>query len=286
MRTTVSSHEKYYSSAAAEVGCFRSGDNELSYSCAIPPNTGRPGVIFVHAADGNRLGPHRMFVEMARRFNRLGYATLRFDLRGCGDSTGGASDGDIAAEVADLREAIQFLTAKTGLKEVILLGISRGAFVCHTAMVQHDLPLGGMILLSAPISSGRTALKSFGGRLREYFCKLRDPKLLWKLVSGRANVRQIWRTLATALKLGRRYKPPEKKGLASRCPILLVYGGKDHIRAESSQYYEAKYQQNGLPCDCRLVPGANHSFFHYKWKDQVCSMAQQWLERIRNGTSR
>ena len=76
-----------------ETGYFNSGGNELFYSCTIPAGKNETtGIVFVHAADGNRLGPHRMFVEFARHFNSLGYPTFRFDLSGCGDSTGAVSE--------------------------------------------------------------------------------------------------------------------------------------------------------------------------------------------------
>lgn len=266
-----------------EVGYFRSGDNELSYSCVIPPGKAkRAGFIFVHAADGNRLGPHRMFVELANKFNSLGYPTLRFDLSGCGDSTGSITRSDITPEVFDVVEATRFFVAKANLNSVILFGISRGSHVCYTAMMQHPLSLSGMILLSIPLSSNRAALKSLGLRLKEYICKLRDPKRLWKLLSGRANVAQIWQTLTTALQLSGRYNRAEKKGSASRCPVLFIYGEHDPIGKESSQYYTSRCQENDLPYDCHFIVDANHSFFHYKWKEEIFSVSKQWLERILN----
>jgi pimeloyl-ACP methyl ester carboxylesterase len=264
-----------------EVGFFSSGDNELAYSCDIPDSEAKKtGIIFVHAADGNRLGPHRMFVELARGFGLLGYPTLRFDLSGCGDSSGNLARHSVTTEVLDVVAAIQFFVAKANIERVVLLGISRGALVCYMSMAQHDLPLAGMILLSIPVSSSRAALRSFGTRLREYICKLRDPKRLRRLLSGRVNIAQIWQTLATALKLKQRYARVEEKHFASRCPVLLIYGNQDPIGDESSRYYTRKCRQGDLPCDCRSIRGANHSFFHYKWKEEIFSLSKQWLETI------
>jgi len=264
-----------------KVGNFRSGENELYYSCGIPPRrTNDVGIIFVHAADGNRLGPHRMFVEAANRLNVLGYPTLRFDLAGCGDSTGAASDNDITADVSDVISAVRFFVTEANLQGVVLFGISRGARVCYTAMVQHRLPLNGMILLSTPISSGRAALKSFGSRLSEYVCKLKDPEYLRKFLSGRASIAQIRQTLLTALRLRCRYTGTEKKAFTSKCAVLFIYGGYDPIAAESSRYYTGRCRENDVPYDCHVISGANHSFFHYKWKEEIFDVSRQWLERI------
>lgn len=266
-----------------DTGYFRSGDNELSYSCVIPPgHAERVGILFVHAANGNRLGPHRMFVEFANSFNSLGYSTLRFDLSGCGDSTGSASRNDIAAEVFDTTEAIKFFMASANLEKIILFGISRGARVCYSIMTQQELPLRGMILLSPPTSSNKAALNSFRLRLHEYFCKLRDPEHLRKLLSGRANIRQIQQTLTAALQLKNRYAQPENKLFATKCPVLLIYGEQDSMAEESCRYYRTKCSENNTLCECHFVADSNHSFFHYKWKEQILDISKQWLERISN----
>lgn len=266
-----------------ETGYFRSGDNELFYSCTVPTGkTTDAGVVFVHAGGGNKLGPHRMFVEMAESFNILGYPTLRFDLSGCGDSTGAISRNGIKAQVADVVEATRFFMGLANLENVVLLGISRGARICFTVMAEHHLPLAGMILLSMPVSSTGSALRSFGSQLTEYICKLKDPKYLRKLLSGRADIIQIGTTLVTALQLGHRYKRVERKTYDSKCHVLFIYGDRDPISTKSRRYYTSKCHQNNLAYDLHIVAGANHSFFHYKWKKEVCNVSERWLEKILN----
>lgn len=266
-----------------EVGYFKSNDNQLAYACSIPSeNPKKVGVVFVHAANGNRLGPHRMFFEFSNSINALGLPTFRFDLSGCGDSSGYASQADIAADVSDTIEAIGFFKSKANLEKVILLGISRGARVCYISMAKHSLPLCGMILLSAPTSSNKAALNSLRFRLKEYCCKLRDPGQRWKLLSGRANVRQIGNTLSTAVRIKTRYPQTEENIFATRCPVLYFYGSLDPTAQESSQYYINKYKQNNLPYNCQFIENANHSFFHYKWKERIFRITGQWLDRTLN----
>jgi pimeloyl-ACP methyl ester carboxylesterase len=265
----------------AEVGYFRSGDDELAYSCVVPrAQTKSVGIIFVHALDGNRLGPHRMFVELAERFNRLGYPTLRFDLTGSGDSAGSIERNSITAEVNDVVAATRFFINRANLEAVILLGISRGARVCYSAMADYPLPLRGAVLLSTPLSSSKAAAKALKARLTEYACKLKDPGHLWKLVSGNAHPRQIWQTLVTAVKLRRRYEPVEQKPFASACPVLLIYGQCDPNAEESCLYYTAGCRENDIPHECHFIQQANHSFFHYKWKQEILDISANWLEKI------
>ena len=266
-----------------ETGYFRSGDNELFYSCTVPTGKARvAGIVFVHAGSGNRLGPHRMFVEMAEGFNILGYPTFRFDWSGCGDSTGAISQNGIKAQVADVVEATRFFVGLANLESVVLLGISRGARICFTVMAEHHLPLAGMILLSIPVSSTGSALKSFGSQLTEYIYKLKDPKYLGKLLSGHADITQIRKTLMTALRLGHRYGQAERKTFKSKCHILFIYGERDPISVKSRRYCTSKCHQNNLAYDLHIVAGANHSYFHYKWKEEVRKVSERWLEKILN----
>ena len=264
-----------------ETGFFKSGENELCCVCVTPqPQVRKTGIIFVHAAAGNRLGPHRMFVELAERFNAKQYPTLRFDLSGCGDSTGTASQNDIEPDVSDVLSAIDFFITRAQLKTVILFGISRGALVCFSAMSTHNLPLCSVILLSTPVSTNNAAIKSFSARLKEYFYKLRDTKSLRKLLTGEVNIAQIAKTLVTAIELKRRYKPIRKEEFASKCPVMFIYGENDPIAVESSRYYTDRCRENNLPFECQTIKDANHSFFHYKWKEQIFDISKKWLKGI------
>ena len=264
-----------------DTGYFKSGNNLLFYSSAIPQSQKRKqGIIFVHAADGNRLGPHRMFVELAEKFNSLGYPTFRFDLTGCGDSTGSTQHNNIENDILDVIQAVNFFRTRADLESIILLGISRGARVCFNALSKYALPLNAAILLSAPASTGKTAIKSFGAGLKEYFCKLKDPQSLRKLLSAKVNVAQICKTLLAALLLSRRYPSAQNTTIASKCPLLFIYGECDPITADSSLYYAAKCRENRLPHYCHIIHDANHSFFHYEWKEEIFKISSHWLENI------
>jgi pimeloyl-ACP methyl ester carboxylesterase len=262
-------------------GAFVSGDNELFYVCNIPDmHNKNTGVIFVHAADGNRIGPHRMFVEMAAKLNHLGFATMRFDLTGCGDSSGTVSRNDVTPDITDVVAAIDFFMSLTQIKSVCLFAISRGARICFSLIAKHKLPVSAAILLSTPVSTTKTAVSTLSSRMHEYLCKLKNPQNLWKLLAGRANLVQIGGTLLTAIHLRHRYSQVEESKFASRCPILFIYGQNDPITAESAKYCARICNENALPYECHIIKGANHSYFHYLWKQRIFEISQQWLLRL------
>jgi len=189
------------------INFFNSSSNKLSYACAVPDSQIiKAGLIFVHAADGNRLGPHRMFVELAEKLKCCGIASLRFDMRGCGDSDGEPAGGDISADIEDLQNAIRFFSSKYKLPKIFLFGISRGARVSISALAEYSLPVDGVVLLSTPFSSSKAAAKKLSNRLKEYLYKFRNPESLKKLLSGKANLKQILKTLGFALSSQKRYR--------------------------------------------------------------------------------
>ena len=89
---------------------------------------GRPGVILVNAGFLHRVGPNRMNVSLARKLAAAGFASLRMDLSGLGDSVGrstAAEDHEIVSE--DLDRAMRFMQERFGLDAFVLLGLCSGA---------------------------------------------------------------------------------------------------------------------------------------------------------------
>ena len=89
---------------------------------SIPDTPPRRGVVFV-VADGPqyRAGVQRQFVTLARAMEQSGYAALRFDYRGMGDSEGVHRGFEHVN--ADIKAAIDALLAHcSSIEEVVLWG--------------------------------------------------------------------------------------------------------------------------------------------------------------------
>ena len=67
------------------------------------------GIVFLHGWTGYRIGPHRIFVEAARRLAAVGYHSLRFDFRGRGDSDGEHGTTTLDQMIDDARAARRLL---------------------------------------------------------------------------------------------------------------------------------------------------------------------------------
>jgi len=263
---------------------FNSESNRLSCVCTVPDDQGiKAGVIFVHAADGNRLGPHRMFVELAERLKGLGIASLRFDMRGCGDSEGEPAGSDISADIEDLQNAIDFFTSKYNPPKIFLFAISRGARVSISAIAEHNISVSGACLLSTPFAGSKAAAKKFSSRLKEYLYKFTNPDSLKKLLSGKADLKQIVQTLVFAISSQKRYRS-NTAGFLTRCPLFFIYGSKDPVAADSAVHYRRICEKFDIAFAMTEIENANHSFFHYRWKQQIMEMTEDWLlEKINAG---
>lgn len=180
---------------ALDFGCGAETLIGIVHSPASPRKT---GVVIVAGAPQYRVGAHRLFVTLARRIADAGYAVLRFDRRGTGDSSGSfetfeAIRDDMACAVRALQETTP------GVERVVLLGLCDGA----SAVLMDGLTLekiAGAILINpwAPTDQGRARalLTSY------YWSRIKSPRAWMSLFSDLAGIGRtllsIWRTKSAA----------------------------------------------------------------------------------------
>ncbi|MBX3231222.1 MAG: GNAT family N-acetyltransferase [Labilithrix sp.] len=104
---------------------------------------GKPLIIFTNTAGNYRIGPNRMYVEMARKLAGLGIASVRMDVSGIGDSTIYEQEelnhpyGDQLAK--DVRSCVAYFTQRGRAKRFGVAGLCSGAFVAYHAALQEPL---------------------------------------------------------------------------------------------------------------------------------------------------
>ncbi|HEY9072955.1 MAG TPA: alpha/beta fold hydrolase [Desulfobaccales bacterium] len=122
---------------------------EVTLEGRFLPGAAGPGVVITH--------PHPLFggsmnnnvvYAVERAFHSRGWATLCFNFRGVGRSTGSYGDGE--AEVADVTAALDFLKSRCPGPHY-LVGYSFGAFVASKALLQ-GLVVDGALLISPPVA--------------------------------------------------------------------------------------------------------------------------------------
>ncbi|MFI8565659.1 alpha/beta fold hydrolase [Rhodococcus sp. NPDC078407] len=109
---------------------------------------GGPTVVFYPTANEHRVGPVRMWVDLARLLPRFGISTVRFDRRGTGES-GTVSDGELTRLYSDegnedALTAVQ--QSGTSPENVLVAGMCSGSW--YSSFAARELGVRAAVLLN------------------------------------------------------------------------------------------------------------------------------------------
>jgi len=140
------------STAPAQTVGFRSLDGLRlagTYAASVTP----PGsvAVLVHGGGVTR-DEGGFFARMADGLAAGGVASLRFDLRGHGESEGRQEDLTISGVLNDIRAAVAHATALAGAVPVHLLGASFGGGICGYYAAQYPGALAKLVLINPLIN--------------------------------------------------------------------------------------------------------------------------------------
>lgn len=138
---------------------FRLGEDQLFAVLHRPKSgTSRQGIVLCHALAEERLWSHRVYVNLARDLAREGFATLRFDFRGEGDSDLEFEECALETRRADaLRAAEVLLEHEPHLTGCIFLGHRLGCAIAAMAAVSPAAQAQAVIAWD-PVARGRDYL--------------------------------------------------------------------------------------------------------------------------------
>ncbi|MDN2700699.1 hydrolase 1, exosortase A system-associated [Janthinobacterium sp. SUN100] len=256
---------------------------------SLPDAPGPRGVLIVTGGPQYRVGSHRQFVLLARALAAQGWPVLRFDLRGMGDSEGGARDyraagPDIAGALA------QFFDAVPALREVALWGLCDGATAaaCHAP---RDARVKALVLLNPWVRSSaglaRATLRHYYlGRLLQgdFWRKLAKGGL--RLGASLASLRQVaaaTRGQAQATQEDDAPAPALLRALAQfQGKVLLILSGDDLGAREWQALLEGDAAWRAVAARTQWtqaqVDGANHTFASAAWRGAVEQLCARWLQ--------
>jgi pimeloyl-ACP methyl ester carboxylesterase len=89
---------------------------------------------------------HRAYRVLAGKLQDEGYATLRFDYSGTGDSSGEARDCTVAGWLDDMEAAIEELQRLSGNPRVVLVGLRFGATLAALCAQREHLRVAQLVL--------------------------------------------------------------------------------------------------------------------------------------------
>lgn len=129
-----------------------SSGKELFGVIHYPEKQGSMGVLFCHPLFEEKLHVHRVLVDFSRLLASSGFAAMRFDYYGDGDSEGEFEESTVESRLIDISSALKFFEHKTCIQRVALLGIRFGATLAAILAEKE----GGVdaLMLWAPVLKG------------------------------------------------------------------------------------------------------------------------------------
>jgi pimeloyl-ACP methyl ester carboxylesterase len=235
-------------------------------------------VLFLHGWSGDRQGPHRMFVDFARRLAADGVASLRIDFRGRGESDG--EDATIASMTDDAEAACNWLKSeglqKGGLEVAAICSGTKVAIALATRF-----PPERLVLLSAE-AMGSLRAKDAGAAktlhaLRAYARKLLRRETWRKIFKGEVRTDMVGKALVRHETRSAEEAVWEDKVLARFAAfggeLRFIFGGSDPAAAATRAAYGRFCARHGLNASFATVESAGHSYYALDWTDEVFRLA-------------
>jgi alpha-beta hydrolase superfamily lysophospholipase len=166
-----------------------------------------PSIILFNTGLEYHIGPHRLYVPLARYWASRGHHVLRFDFGGIGDSappSGGLHNVAYPAHMLDnAREAIAFVQKEARHKRVIVSGLCSGGWVAFRA-ARDGLAVEAAVAINPPMylrdqNSGAQCVAD-AKEFERYQHSLRDPSKWLKALRGGAAYAHFMRISASALR--------------------------------------------------------------------------------------
>lgn len=269
---------------------FSAGSDRLLGVLSLPEHAAQLGVVIVVGGPQYRAGSHRQFVSLARTLAGGGFACLRFDYRGMGDSTAPirgfeAVDEDLHAAIDALFEALP------ALQGVVLWGLCDGASAA-LMYAPRDVRVQGVVALNPWV---RTEASLASARIKHYYKGQLLSSQFWKRVLG--GEVQVWRSfsglvsaIGTRLQGGgaasqaggaRSFIDRMGDGWRSmRGRTLFVLSGNDLTAREFADFCRARPEWRDAitqGANFAEIAGADHTLSRREWKHAVEQLTLDWL---------
>jgi pimeloyl-ACP methyl ester carboxylesterase len=218
-------------------------------------------IVFCHGFGGNKIGANRFFVSLSQAFAKQGIASIRFDLRGCGDSEGEFQDITINSQIEDLTHVLNLV--KQDFNSIGLLGVSLGSTISLLSAPQCEQVKS--IALFAPLSSHDMWQKEW-----EYAQK-HLPDVPYLSYKGRVVNRTFFEEFFSI-----NFSSSVRN--ISYLPLLHVHGDKDTIVPIGHKELFKEWRKNSVSATKFIdLPQSDHSFSNVSEQDLIINNTVNWF---------
>ena len=277
-------HDLAQSEKVVQFGDGKRLSGVLSEPLHRPPNS--PVMIMLNAGIVHRVGPFRLHVNLARVLSKQGFASLRIDLSGLGDSrprTGKQTKDERVLQ--DVSEAMQYLQNEGFGNRFVLFGLCSGAYQAHQVAVS-DSRVAGAVFQDGIV------FRRLGYYARHHLLRLFRPRF-WRNAIKRRWLKALRLNSDDYQEEGSKIAEAEyfhvdrsRQAIASELyelkkrptQMLFVYTGDyDDIcgRSQFSEMYGIK-PDGQIQVD--YLAKASHTFRIASHRDQFCVRVANWMK--------
>ena len=184
------------------------------------------------------------YVNIARRFCGEGFAVLRFDFRGCGESGGLFEDTSITGRTKDLEDALDFVQEQ-GCESVGVMGSSLGGTVAVLTAAK-DRKIRALVTWATP-------------------CRL-DELFQGEVIKGLEKLRQDVSRYNVAKTVNNIH-----------CPILIIHGSLD--KQVPLSHAEVLYENANEPKNIKIIEDADHRLTNPSHRRRAVELTLDWFKK-------
>ncbi|WP_157254899.1 alpha/beta hydrolase [Nonomuraea typhae] len=249
---------------------FRTLDGlHLAGTLVTPGEPPEHAVVLVHGGGVTR---HEggFFNRLAAGFSDFGIASLRFDLRGHGESEGKQEELTLSAILNDIRVALRHARDTIGAPSLSLLGTSFTGGVTAYYSAKHPDEISRLVLLNPRLNYKERTIDSRPFWQNDYLTDEAAAQLSAQgylfhsstLKHGRAIYNEVF------------WLRPHEVLCEIKAPTLIVHGTKDtFVPVEESKTAVPQFR---APCRLVEIEGAQHGFAVHDDPQYLNPQSQQW----------
>jgi dipeptidyl aminopeptidase/acylaminoacyl peptidase len=226
---------------------FQSEGKRISGILHLPEKKTFPCVIASHGLLSSK--DSEKYIALGEKLSQEGFAMLRFDFRGIGESEGGMQDDSVSRRVADLNSAIDFIRSYPGMEDRIgLIGSSLGGFV-SLIKASMDKEIKSVVIWATPFH-----LDDLGSKKQKEDYPLPEETFFKDLPKHRL------------------------LPLLPKVSNCLVIHGKEDELVPVEQAREI-YRRLGLPKEIHIIEGADHRLTHPLHRQLAMDLTLEWFKK-------
>lgn len=263
------------------------GPNQALVGIVATPDHDAAGrtraVVMANIGLHHRVGPYRLYVDLARRLAARGLVALRFDLSGLGDSAPRQDTlSDAERGASDLREAMDWLETRMGVKEFLIVALCSGVDSAHLAAVRDDRVTGAVFIDGYTYSTVRSRLRHHTLRYLqlERWLRYGRRRLARSPAGGNGSVAETPAVFAREYPSRARFREDVARMVGRGARLLFIWTGTYSTYNARTQLFEIL--GGGVPrqgIEVERMSGADHVFTSRRHRHALLDRIERWAAR-------